>query len=273
MMCKLTGAKLVVVSDVTPTTEATTGLLKRVVRKAIAKNINAAVARSYTAKRYLESLGMRGQAIVVAPYAIEAHVIKKQGDVNTLANLVAQKSQKKFCFFYSGHFIHLKGIDLLVRAVASLPLEVRDKILIVLAGGSENELRELVGPYDTDKFLTLGFVPNDQILSVYPLADCFILPTRSDTWGLVVNEAVVAGCPVMVSKYAGSAGELIEDAISGIVFDPLDQKQFVDKLAFCIQNKALLVSYAAKAKEKLQEYNNDVSAKRIANLIEEINGK
>lgn len=271
IMCKLTGAKLYVVSDVTPVTEANTGLVKKLIRKSIAKNLNGAIARSYNAKEYLKSLGIAGDRIIVSPYAIEAKKDPGPSEPDylpwNLNDTTKEKIKTKFCFLYSGQLIHRKGIDLLMAAIDKLPKNLQDKLVILVAGGNESDLINLSANYNKDIFIPMGFIPNDQILSLYTLADCFILPTRSDTWALVVNEAVVAGCPVMVSKYAGSAGELIEDGHSGIVFDPLNEKELIEKLTFCVNNKELLARYAATAKEKLQEYNNDVSAERIIDLI------
>jgi glycosyltransferase involved in cell wall biosynthesis len=184
----------------------------------------------------------------------------------TLQKDVQERLKDKFCLLYSGHFTHAKGLDLLIEAVTYLPEDCKSRLTILLAGGTSADLKK-IADYDTAIFHPVGFVPNEQIISLYKLADCFVLPTRSDTWALVVNEAVVAGCPVMVSKFAGSAGELIEDGSSGIVFDPLDTKNFARKLIFCINNKDRLLTYAQQAKKKLAEYNNDVSAERFVELL------
>jgi len=273
IMCKLTGAKLYVISDVTCVTEANVGYAKKLIRKLIARNLDGAVARSYNAKKYLESLGVSKRKIIVSPYAIEtsnyANQPKCAGEQWSPSLSLKEKIKNKFCILYCGQLIHRKGIDLLINVVNDLPKDIQDKLVILLAGGNETDLTNLSINYHKDIFIPLGFIPNEQMLSIYPLADCFILPTRSDTWALVVNEAVVAGCPVMVSKYAGSANELIEDEYSGIVFDPLDEKEFLYKLIFCVQNKQLLTMFAANAKKKLAEYNNDVAAQRIVDLIKQ----
>lgn len=269
LTCKLTGARLIVLSDVTPVTEAGVSRLKQLIRKLIARNVQGAIARSYTAKQYLKTVGIPEHRIAVSPYAIEANETgKAETDIKTwvMPKAVQEQLKDKFCLLYSGHFTHAKGLDLLIEAVNNLPQTCRSKLAVVLAGGTDAELQQIAS-YDSTIFHPLGFIPNEQILSLYTMANCFVLPTRSDTWALVVNEAVVAGCPVMVSKFAGSAGELIENDVSGLVIDPIDTKSFTEKLVFCITNQDRLLAYAQKAKEKLAEYNNDVSAKRFVDLL------
>lgn len=270
LMCRLIGAKMLIISDVTATTEANIGRLKKIIRKRIAGRIDGAIARSYNAKAYLKSLGLDEMQVTVAPYATETADIdqfSQPSKIHSLIETINGRRKDKFCFLYTGHFTQLKGVDILIKIVEKLPSDVKSKLIIVLAGGTDDELCTISSVYDKDIFFPLGFISNSDLTYLYKMVDCFILPTRSDTWGLVVNEAVTAGCPVMVSKYAGSAGELIEDGLTGVIFDPLDEKQFIEKLVFCIENKYILRSFSMKAKEKLKEYNNDISANRFVNHI------
>jgi glycosyltransferase involved in cell wall biosynthesis len=271
LMCKLTGARLIIISDVTTTTEANVGSMKKIIRKLIARRLDGAIARSYNAKKYLETLGLSNKQITVAPYAIDIpdwENLSPNREIHSFFENLKEQTNKKFCFLYSGHFTRLKGLDILIRVVESLPEQIKNQIIFVLAGGTETDLIEISDSYNRRIFYPIGFIPNEDLFLLYRQADCFLLPTRSDTWALVVNEAIVAGCPVVVSQYAGSAGELIEDRVSGIVFDPLNEVQFADKLIFCLNNKEQLDSYAKKAKDKLVEYNNEVSARRIVVSIQ-----
>lgn len=72
-----------------------------------------------------------------------------------------------------------------------------------------------------------GFLQYEELPAAYAAASCFVLPSLSDQWGLVVNEAMAAGLPVLVSNRCGCAPDLVADGINGFVFDPED----VDGLA------------------------------------------
>jgi glycosyltransferase involved in cell wall biosynthesis len=67
-----------------------------------------------------------------------------------------------------------------------------------------------------------GFVQYDGLRALYARAGAFILPSVSDPWGLVVNEAMAAGLPVLVSNRCGCAPDLVEEGRNGFTFDPYD---------------------------------------------------
>ena len=71
--------------------------------------------------------------------------------------------------------------------------------------------------YDTVDFL--GYVDNASLGEFYQKSDAFILPSTSEPWGLVVEEALINGLPVIVSNKVGSSFDLVENYNSGVVFN------------------------------------------------------
>jgi glycosyltransferase involved in cell wall biosynthesis len=65
-----------------------------------------------------------------------------------------------------------------------------------------------------------GFVQLDELARLYAGAHCFIHPALQEAWGLVVNEALAAGLPVLVSRRAGCAYDLVHEGVNGFTFDP-----------------------------------------------------
>jgi glycosyltransferase involved in cell wall biosynthesis len=72
-----------------------------------------------------------------------------------------------------------------------------------------------------------------QLVRYYVAADTFVLPSLVDVWGLVVNEALCCGTPVLGSEYAGAVQELLPANNVGVVFDPHDSEDFATKLLNC----------------------------------------
>jgi glycosyltransferase involved in cell wall biosynthesis len=66
----------------------------------------------------------------------------------------------------------------------------------------------------------LGFKQQEELPQYYALADLFVFPTHIDPWGLVVNEAMSCGLPVLCSTAAGAAFDLIRPGVNGYTFDP-----------------------------------------------------
>ena len=177
----------------------------------------------------------------------------------------------KFIFLYVGQFIQLKGLDLLLSSIKRLCNEVdTTNIEFIFVGGKDSYLKKNESKGLTSLIKVFEFKERDVLSLFYKAADCFIFPTRNDVWGMVVNEAVASGLPVAVSKYAGCADDLIENNISGIVFDPLDEKSFFDTIKFCIDNPNKLNQYKINAKKKLKIFNHDIAASRIVDFVSQI---
>jgi glycosyltransferase involved in cell wall biosynthesis len=82
----------------------------------------------------------------------------------------------------------------------------------------------------TEHVYLVGRKAYDELPALYASADAFVFPSLSETWGLVVNEAMAAGLPVLVSKGIGCHPDLVWEGINGHVFDPADTAQLATLL-------------------------------------------
>ena len=80
------------------------------------------------------------------------------------------------------------------------------------------------------KVIFTGYLEYQDIREIYALASCFILPSMTEQWGLVVNEALASGLPVLSSYRVGSAPNLIKNNKVGYTFDPLSTHDLVRKM-------------------------------------------
>lgn len=95
--------------------------------------------------------------------------------------------------------------------------------LIFVGDGPERKfLEQKTLAEDLNKFIHfIPFSSQDELKCLYKYANWFILPSRyGETWGLVVNEAMASGLPVIVSNQVGCASTLVEEGINGYIFDP-----------------------------------------------------
>lgn len=109
---------------------------------------------------------------------------------------------------------------------------VNPKELILVGDGPEHEsLVEFSKQNDLKTVTFLPFKSQDELKNIYQKADYFILPSRhGETWGLVVNEAMVSGLPVIVSDQVGCASTLVKDGVNGYTFSPNDVYELADLL-------------------------------------------
>jgi glycosyltransferase involved in cell wall biosynthesis len=118
-----------------------------------------------------------------------------------------------------GRLVEHKAVDRLVRAVSLLPPTEASRIrcLIAGAGPSHQGLERLASRLGVGASVRLlGAQPNDRIPSLFAAADLVIVPSRLEPWGLVVNEALSAGRPVMAPWWIGAASDLLEDGVTGL---------------------------------------------------------
>lgn len=127
-----------------------------------------------------------------------------------------------------GQAIGRKNIDGLVRSVSRVNASGTPLSLLMVGDGPESKrLDELASQLLGARWLRLSYVPPAQMASIYRAADFFVLPTLEDAWGLVLNEAILSGIPVIASNRAGASEELLPPSH---IFDPEDDSQFDDAL-------------------------------------------
>lgn len=134
-----------------------------------------------------------------------------------------------------GQLIGRKGIDLLLEACGLLQARGRTFSLVLVGEGPDRtRLQARVEQLGLRHVHFYGSVPPSQMPAVYRSADALVFPTMEDVWGLVVNEALWSGTPVLCSRYAGCAAEVLPPPN---VFDPLDAAEFDARLDDLIEGR------------------------------------
>jgi glycosyltransferase involved in cell wall biosynthesis len=135
-------------------------------------------------------------------------------------------------FLTVGRLVEGKGLQHLLLAWSRLPSNVREtNTLIVVGRGPEDpKLRQIVADEGLKTVLFAGEQSASNLAKYYAAADIFVFPSLIDVWGLVVNEAMACGLPVLASRFAGASQELIDNNDVGQIFDPTDLKEFTSVL-------------------------------------------
>ena len=170
---------------------------------------------------YLQSLGSGERGISFAPNAVDNDWFHTQAD-----NLRGRSSEfrarlalpPRFLLFV-GRLIPEKGVFDLLEAYSRLAIAMRSEVGLVFAGDgpSKAELKRRAQCVP-GQISFPGFLHREDLAGLYALAEALILPTHSDTWGLVVNEAMAAGLPVIASDAVGCVPDLVHPGKNGAVF-------------------------------------------------------
>ena len=135
--------------------------------------------------------------------------------------------EEKHMILAIGQFIHRKGFDVLMHAAKELN---RDIGIYIVGGETTEEYRKLREDLDLPNIHFLGFQKKDRLALMYKAADLFVLPTREDIWGLVINEALAYGLPTITTDRCVAGLELIEDGVNGYVVPVGDEKVLAEKI-------------------------------------------
>ena len=227
---------------------------KEWIKRLIVRQFDAAFVAGSPQGRYVAKLGMRpdviwhGSCVVDNDYwSSRAWAIKEH----------AREARRKYdlpdrFLLCVSRFVQQKDLPTLLRAYASYRRRTRDPIELVLCGsGSEEVILHTIAKDDHIKGVSFrGFQQVDNLVYYYALATCFILPSISETWGLVVNEAMASGLPVIVSRICGCAEDLVKDGKNGYVFDPGNADQLAGHM-LAISEDTFLAAEMGHASQKI----------------------
>ncbi len=150
-----------------------------------------------------------------------------------------------------GQFIPRKGFDVLLRAVEQLDKSVG----VYFVGGIPTEeyvkIKEDAGLCNVH---FEGFKDKDQLKKYYLAADLFVLPTREDIWGLVVNEAMACGLPVVTTTKCVAGLQLVRDGVNGYLVEADDVTGLAQKLCLLTGDEDLREELGENALKAIQHY-------------------
>jgi len=141
-------------------------------------------------------------------------------------------------------------------------------LVIAGAGPSERELKENVPINLNESIHWYGWAGYDDLPSLYHGASCLILPSIREPWGLVVNEAMAAGLPVLISRNCGCLPELCHAGINGYDFDPFNIGKLAELMARMSSNKIDLEFMRKASKRIISNYTPEILAKTVVEMAE-----
>lgn len=150
-----------------------------------------------------------------------------------------------------GSFIHRKGFDILLESFANMPKTIG---CYLVGGVPTREYLALVEKYKLENVHFVGHLSKEELVKYYRAADCFAFPTRYDIWGLVVNEALSRGLPVVTTDRCVSGLEMIEQGKNGFLIPSEDPSALREKILSITQNEQLHQEMSLHALETARDY-------------------
>lgn len=237
---------------------------KSFLRTLVYKNAKVCIAASSVIKRYFQEIGVKN--IEIIPNGI---------DLKRFENLDREKSREKlglkdeFVIMTIARLEKVKGIKYLIEAMKNDQLSVISYQLLIIGEGSERRnLKNLVKKLNLEnKVKFLGEVPNEKIPEYLIAADCFVLPSLKEGFGIVLLEAMAANVLVVATDVGGIL-DIIENGKTGLLVEPRNPQEIAEAIMKIYSQPEISKNLTKTARNNLEKYNwQNIAEKVYENCI------
>jgi len=251
LLCKLYNKKVIARDEL--------NLLKKrsyintLINKSYFKFINHFVdAFLYIGKRNREfyiNNGIPKEKLFLVPYVIDNKRFKLKG---------RKHIKKKLQIYFIGKLIHRKGCDIFLKAINKCnnfnKFKKNVEIKIIGDGILLNKYISYKKKNRLSNVFFLRFKNQDEIKKHIKKSNIFVLPSREENWGLVVNEAMNAGNVIITSNHVGSSADLVKNNHNGYTFKNEDYKDLSNKLLKLANNKKKLNTFSKNSIKIIEKW-------------------
>lgn len=245
--------------------ERSRGVVRAAARRLMVRGADRIIVNGEGGARYIRSLGYAEARIARIPQAI---------DLTPFTNLsLEREGEAARRLLYVGSLSERKGVEVLLHGAALWARQHPDRRLsltIVGDGPERSRLARIELPMNV-AVQWVGAVEYAELPRWYERAGIGVFPTRGDEWGLVVNEAMAAGLPVIGSAYAQAVEELVRDGRNGWCFRPDDAGSVADALDRALATPdGVLSEMRCEARATATAITPESVAERIVALVHEV---
>lgn len=252
LTCKLLKIPFIWWSEGIETSQSTLGKLISPLTKYIVRNSNSIVVPGTLAKKFHMKLGATSKKIFLAHNIVDNDLFIEVS-ATFKQNVVSIKQElnlpNKKIIIYVGRLVEAKGLLYLLEAYKKLKLEYNDICLVFIGDGPLREKLEYrCATENIKEVIFTGWLSDDRI-KYYSVADVFVLPTLRDVWGLVINEAMCCGLPIISTNAAGASWDMVYSGKNGYVVESASSKQLYSFIRTIILDEDLAQKMGKKSLE------------------------
>ncbi len=241
----------------------------------ITNNFDAAFVAGASAASYLSNLGFRRDRIWRCYDVVDNQYLTTNAVVaRDLAEIRQKLNLPEHFFLYVGRFSAEKNLLRLIKAFHLYQQQNRNNWSLVMVGnGSQHpELKDTVTRLGIKNVVWTGFKQISELPAYYGLASALILPSISEPWGLVVNEAMACSLPILISDRCGCLLDLVFPGINGYVFNPFKIASIKAGLEYLSsQSQHKLSKMADASGQIIANYTPETWATSLVDCIEVLN--
>ena len=256
--CRLHKKPFIHLTDGTLNSEKNFGIVQKLSRKLIIPRADASIASSTKAKEKLLAWGAKKESIFESLLTVDL-----------TPYLEIEKTYDSHRILYVGSLIPRKGVDLLLDALAYVNVDYE---LRIVGNGTEEETMNLKKQAKSlgveSRIIWCGFKTGEDLIEEYRKAAVFVLPTREDCFGLVLLEALASGTPIVSSKFADGAYDIVKDGENGFIVDPKDAKSMGEAIDCLLNDKERRKQFSDHCIPKVGKFSFEEVSKGYERAIE-----
>lgn len=226
---------------------------------------------------YLIQLGVSPEKILLRKNAVDNNTLQVAYE-RALVGRTQEQARLELRpknFIFVGRFIAFKNLPNLLAAFSEAlqqsPQSAEWGLILLGEGPDHDALKHQIDTlHVADHVKLMPSRPWYQVPNLLALSDVLVLPSLSEPWGLVVNEAMACGLPVIVSNRCGCASDLVREGENGFVFDPQNQSQLTALLLQFMNDKLNLTNMQAASKKIIAPYSPEAVANDMLDGIQKV---
>lgn len=246
-------------------------LIKRTVLPLVIPQAAGMLVSGTLAREHALYYGARPDRVIVFPNTPDIPQFAAKADqLRTRRSAIRSRlgiGEDEVVVLQVGRLIPVKGADVLVSAVGRARRESPVPIRLLLTGeGPERSNLEALAGREGASLTMTGQVEGDELISLYVAADIFALLSLRETWGIVVNEAMACGLPVVLSSAVGAAGDLLEPGRNGVLVEPGDVAGAAAAISALARDPRVRVEFSQGSRERVRDWGFAKSLEDFCNL-------
>ncbi|KKG99372.1 hypothetical protein DU68_01480 [Methanosarcina mazei] len=256
LTCRLFNIPIIWWSEGIESAQSFLGKLISPIIKHIVKNVDSVVVPGSLSRDFQVKMGSSYDKIFLAPNIVDNDTyIGKSLELKKNKAESKQKLELNYStiILYVGQLIERKGVDYLISAYQILKDEFEDLCLVIIGDGDfKNNLESICNRNDINDVYFKGWVSEEEKFIYYSISDVFVLPTLSDVWGLVINEAMCFGLPVVSTKAAGASWDMIVPGKNGYIVNSANVNELYYSIKKIIVNQDVCLKMGEESSKIIQ---------------------
>lgn len=248
-------------------------IIKYLIKKLIINGAIAYISPSKSTDDYLKYYGVEEKKIFRYPFTSinSKDILKKKLEDNKKQKLRSELGISGEKVIISvGRLIDLKGFESLIKAWKYI--DKRYKLIIAGDGENREKYKHMIEKMGIRNIEFIGFKSKRELIDYYRASDLFILLTKGDVWGLVINEAMSNGLPIITTDKCGAGLELIRDGENGYLVPVDNEKILLEKIDKILSNNELINIMSKNNIEKINDYSIEKMVTAHLEIFEKLKG-